>query len=227
MQHSTPAQYQDHYEQTLADDRLPYLYTNMTETQQRVRCCSKGFRELKAFSLPLVSRQFWYEASKVFLASCTFSFENALHLRTLLLDRKHLAARIRRLELNIDRLGEWAPTLTCSAIRKLETLQGLTLILHNIGVVNRADSSDTWNSNDVMKLKTSDLPSAIRAFQQHELQERLITVAMLPPPYAVAELRGLSGTIRGLLLEPHPRRHAKCGLAKRHLADITRRQRNR
>ena len=190
-------------------------------------CSSKRFRELLAFSLPRGSTEFCYETSKVFLAICTFSFENALHLRTLLLDHKHLAARIRRLELNTDRLADWASTLTCPAVRKLETLQDLTLILHNIGIVNRAGSSDILESNDVMKSKTSDLPRVIRSFQLHELQERLVTVVMLPLPYEVAELRDLSTIIRGLLLEPHPRRHVKCGLAKRHLAEITRRQRNR
>ena len=115
---------------------------------------------------------------------------------------------------------EWTTTLTCPSVRKLESLQGLTLILQSFGTIKRTGPLEV----DIMKSRFLDLSKVIRAFQQHELRERLVTVALLPQYLRVSELGGMQEAIRGLLLQPHARRHAKCGPAKSHLAEITRRQ---
>lgn len=161
----------------------------------------------------LVSRQYWAEASEVFLDSCTFRIDLPRVFRELALSRQAVVPRIRRLMINSkDNLiftEDWRKVLTNSYwVGKYVSLEGLQLEVDTYWAFGTLVTVDIMNDNI---WKITNIPAMIRSFQQHKLKESLTTVAFKPYKFrwTYVDLTLLDPVIRMELLQHRPRRVSK------------------
>jgi hypothetical protein len=201
------------------------MRSNVRELQFRVcpeendphatrECCSLS--DTKA-SVPLVSKQLWFEATGTFMASNTLVFDRHYDFYEFALLRQESLSRLSRLLIRPGNspyfgLGSWATVSTSSILGRFNNLQGVRLLLQ----VSSWDIS-LLRIKDVMRLprwRSTRLPAIIRAFQQHPLKNKYTYVKTVPfdhygmNPVVLNPVitSGMEAIIKVKLLEYHPRR---------------------
>lgn len=175
----------------------------LTSTQT-TDCCATTRRDGKMtpFFWPIVDKQFWTEAIKMFYTTATFKVGNSIDLYILASSQQQSVRRMRNL---IVRLGFgikhhnriWSPARCSNVIKNFENLKGLTLLIGRV-VEDNENYSGTcmaWNYDDHGKphgsvtrgsrLEGSSweehrnwFPVFLRSFQQHHLQPGLTRVVL-------------------------------------------------
>jgi hypothetical protein len=169
------------------------------------------------FSVPTVSKQFWFEAAAAFLASSTFDFEDAAVFHDFALSGRSYISRIHRISLrDLSGFGwfgqKWHLALNSSLVALFEGLQGIHLGLamtaHEAGTFQRTFGTAYWMTGSLSKI--------CRSFQQHKLDAKHTTVSVVRhtsywPPGTVLDSSRIEGIIKNRLLEHIPSRRSTRG----------------
>jgi hypothetical protein len=208
---------------------LVLLYCVRGKNQRGACECIEDDAAVRAF-LPLVSKQFWFEASGVFLSSNIFHFQEAQPFRALALEHAKFAGRATDIRITFPDLWDstirhWDSALTSSILGRFKGIHGIALEFHlgdrELHMLQRKDvmRDAVW--------KEKKITAFIRAFQQHQLQESHTSITFLARGYhyrpasnpgrrAVRislpiDAQGMDSVIKDLLLDYHPRRLSKRG----------------
>lgn len=178
--------------------------------------CMTGEAAFQCYTTPqFASRQFWAEASEVYLASCTFRFNHPDDFRRLALSGRDIVTRIRCLMIHLSggkthNFPMYSHgSFTSSIVGRFSSLEGLIFA----GSVYWGPREAVVDS-DVLggyHWKMIHMPVIIRAFQQHKLKEELTHVTMRAESeqHDVWEAEPYNEAIRKALLEYQPRRLSK------------------
>ncbi|KAF9692720.1 hypothetical protein EKO04_009235 [Ascochyta lentis] len=216
-----------HVDQGFSKHRLFRFHVCQHKGSSRPCGCS---RNTPLFSIPLVSKQFWWEVSASFQSSATlvFNTEDSYNvLRAFLRSAHAFLAQVRYLELLV--LSEhWmyrgdlrGYALTSALVGTMKNLQGIRLSLDfDFGPMYLLSDPDIMRSAD---WKGSGIPRIIQSFRQHKLNPDKIAVDVrlsMCPWRSVLHLNGnfkpsasdlvsFEEAIKNALLDHHPRRLSK------------------
>jgi hypothetical protein len=179
--------------------------------QDRTNC--HGKKCSKPVKVPMVSKQFWYEAVAAFLESNTFEFDNPHALRKFAMSGLPHVAGIRRISIRSSdglayALDYWRKAWAASVVEQMGGLRGVDLQLG----LHHHDARELQKS--IMKRpygRLGNVPKMIRSFQQHQLNDRHTTVNLVEfrwerGPTPNTSYHTLAEAIRVELLDHHPRR---------------------
>lgn len=169
----------------------------------------------------LVSRQFWADASEVFIRKATFEFMGAESFRILAVEEFHLACRIRRMQFfcvissreralqgrNTNLLSLWASVLTPSLVGRYQRLRGVQLNVYLDG--RRRSLSGIVDVMTDANCRAIRLPDNLRSLQQHGLHHRFnnVTVDSSPPEEPPRDCEPIRRAVLTQLSVHRPRRY--------------------
>ncbi|KAF2000865.1 hypothetical protein P154DRAFT_522146 [Amniculicola lignicola CBS 123094] len=167
-------------------------------------CCPRE-KELTRFTLPLVSKQYWCEASAIFLESVTFDFKFPRTFSMFMESSQISIPRIQNLafEITVGFGPRWPAALTCKAIGKFRDLQGVQLRL-SVSVVGPLGFP-----SDGIQFKRLTVP-----FQQWQLDAEKTGVLVfnrweMPWPGRPSNLRAMAEKYRKGVLDHRARRKSR------------------
>ena len=161
----------------------------------------------------LVCKQYWSEASQVFLSSCTFNFGQSETFLNFVISGHNAVSLVRRIKVAADldisrsQCQRIAREFSTSTIGELRSLEGVDLHVFYWGEITEDMASNVMSNPTWNKAK---LPVVVRGFQQHKLKESLTTVYVTDEriwyPAETGSMIDAAAEIRASLLDHQPLR---------------------
>jgi hypothetical protein len=189
-------------------------YTNCQEHEAgrgRTNCHGKPCS--KPVKVPMVSKQFWYEAVAGFLELSSLDFNNPHALRKFVMSGLPHVACIRRISIRTSyglasSLDYWRTAWVPSVVEQMHGLRGVDLQLE----LQPHEARELQKSIMKRPHRTlGNLPKMIRSFHQHQLNDKLTAVSLVEytwrgGPATMSSYHTLAEAIKVELLDYHPRR---------------------